>query len=211
MHTRDRIADLEVVFQDDRLLVINKPSGMLSVPGTKGIADAQSLIKSVIPQARVVHRLDQETSGLLVLAFDKPAEVHLKKQFEQRSVEKVYIAVVQGTLERYEGEIDLALAAADQPPLQQVDQAKGKPSKTRYHVVEEDDLSSRVKLQPLTGRTHQLRVHMQAIGHPILGDQLYGNQESKNAAQRLLLHAYAMRFSHPEKDEPLELVVECPF
>jgi len=212
MPYRDTISGLEVVFNDDRILVINKPNSLLSVPGKAGLDDAQSLIRRTIPQARAVHRLDQETSGLLVFAYDKPAEVHIKKQLEQKTINKLYVAMVQGELKNLQGDIDLPLASvADKPPLQKVDGNNGKPSKTLYNVVESDGICTRVQLQPLTGRTHQLRVHMEAIGHPILGDQLYGNDKSKVAADRLLLHAFAMSFNHPEKNEAIELVVECPF
>lgn len=218
---------LDLVYCDDSLLVANKPAGLLSVPG-RGLDKADSLMARVqneFPDARSVHRLDMSTSGLLV--FARNADMHrlLSCLFRERAVRKLYIAIVSGRIELAAGEVDLPLAS-DWPnrPRQKVDFTIGKSSLTRYRLLEymkyplhasihhgEPGLSaSRVELEPLTGRTHQLRVHMAAIGHQVLGDELYGGSVG-NSAERLLLHAYELSFVHPLSEKMLTLTSEPPF
>lgn len=201
---------MELIYRDDALLVVNKPAGLLAVPG-RG-ADKQdclsSRIRNEFPDALVVHRLDMATSGLIVFARGEEMQRRLSQLFREREVRKRYVAVVAGNLEPDAGEIDLPLLA-DWPnrPLQKIDHATGKPSLTRYRVLAREADGTRVELEPVTGRTHQLRVHLAAIGHPIIGDALYGGP----MATRLLLHARMLGFVHPLSGEPLGFTHAPPF
>ena len=207
---------LPVIFSDDSLLVVNKPSGLLSVPG-RG-EDKQDCLLSRLQveynDVLIVHRLDMETSGLMVLARNKQAHRNLSQQFEKREVQKKYFAIVDDRIENAEGKIDLPLIC-DWPnrPRQVVDHAQGKPSITRYKVLRHDieKNSTEVELEPETGRSHQLRVHLQSIGHPILGDRLYANEQQQLKAPRLLLHASSLKVIHPITTEPLRFICEVPF
>ena len=198
-----------LVFSDSCLVVVCKPSGLLSVPG-RGEHKQDCLIHRVqaegFPDALIVHRLDCDTSGLLVLARGKEMHRRLSILFQKREVEKRYVAVVDGRLSPDKGQIDLPLLV-DWPnrPLHKVDFDNGKPSLTFYQELgfSPERHCSRVALVPATGRTHQLRVHMQAIGHPILGDSLYAPPEVLAKAERLLLHAERLAFPHPENGQPL--------
>ncbi len=199
---------LEFIFQDEYLLVVNKPAGLLSVPG-RGSDKQDCLIHRVqqrFANALIVHRLDMSTSGLMVLALGNEIQRMLSIQFQNREVSKQYIAVVNGKLKDKQGMIDLPLIT-DWPnrPRQMVDHMIGKPSLTRYELIEYDQNSdaSRVRLNPQTGRSHQLRVHMMSIGHPILGDELYADDETFKKAPRLLLHAQQLGINHPITDEKL--------
>jgi tRNA pseudouridine32 synthase/23S rRNA pseudouridine746 synthase len=187
---------------DQHLLVCDKPAGLLAVPG-RGEAGRDCLLARLQPRwpdLEVVHRLDMATSGLIVFARGKAAQRALGIAFAARRVSKRYVAVVQGEVAPAEGwrEIDLPLIA-DWPrrPRQKVDFASGKPSLTRYRVLQSQGSTTRLALEPVTGRSHQLRVHLMAIGHPILGDALYAPQAVAAAAPRLLLHAAALAFDHP--------------
>jgi tRNA pseudouridine32 synthase/23S rRNA pseudouridine746 synthase len=202
--------DETLVYGDDAVLVLEKPEGLLAVPG-RG-PDKQdclaSRVQRAFPDALVVHRLDMATSGLMVFARGREMQGALSRLFREREVYKRYVAVVAG-LPEDSGEIDLPLAV-DWPsrPRQKVD-VSGKPALTRYRVLEYDagaDIA-RVELEPVTGRTHQLRVHMAALGHPILGDRLYGPE----SAARLMLHASALGFAHPVTGRPLGLSSAAPF
>ena len=201
----------DLIYQDDSLLVVNKPAGLLAVPG-RG-ADKQDCLSVRLQQefsdALVVHRLDMATSGLMLFARGAEMQRRLSLMFHERSVEKRYVAVVAGKLEPATGTVDLPIAA-DWPnrPLRKIDAELGKPSLTRYRLLSHDSKTSRVELEPVTGRTHQLRVHMAAIGHPILGDALYGDAAS---APRLLLHATTLDLLHPLTGAPLHFVCEPPF
>ncbi len=182
------------VYVDRRLVVIDKPAGLLAVPGRgpdKAVC-AASLVRDQMGDARVVHRLDQATSGLLAFARGAPMQRELSRRFEQRRVRKSYVAVVSGCPVDDEGTIELPLSP-DWPnrPRQQVDRHRGKPSTTRWQVLDRDPTlgRARLRLEPLTGRTHQLRVHLAAIGHPIVGDRIYASPAIAAAAPRLLLHA----------------------
>ncbi len=199
---------LDIVFRDESLLVVNKPSGLLSVPG-RGPEKADCLISRVQsddPLARIVHRLDMETSGLLILALSDEMQRTLSMMFERRAVNKTYVALVAGAPAQDEGLVDLPLAK-DWPnrPLQKVDLDAGKPSQTRWRVMRRAKGHALLELEPVTGRTHQLRVHMEAIGHPILGDTLYGDAVSRAGAERLALHACRLRFDHPVTGAVLDL------
>lgn len=187
------------------MLVLNKPAGLLAVPG-RGADKLDSLatrVQAEFPDALVVHRLDMATSGLMLFALGEQMQRKLSAMFRERGMEKRYVAVVAGRLENVTGEIDLPLSS-DWPnrPKQRVNVAEGKPSLTRYRLLSYDMAtdSSRVELEPVTGRTHQLRVHLATIVHPILGDALYGDILS---APRLLLHASALSFVHPHSGELL--------
>jgi tRNA pseudouridine32 synthase/23S rRNA pseudouridine746 synthase len=194
--------------------VLDKPSGHLAVPG-RGPDKQDSLssrVQARYPDALIVHRLDMSTSGLMVMALTPTAQRTLSKAFAAREVHKRYIAVVAGLLEPPPdawGMIDLPIVV-DWPnrPRRVVDRVAGKPSQTRWRVLGYENGATRVELEPLTGRTHQLRVHMQALGHPILGDALYG---SGQAAQRLLLHAQSLAFAHPVTGETVKFDCAPPF
>lgn len=197
---------------DDALLVVEKPAGLLSVPGR--LPEHQdcliSRVQQQYPDALVVHRLDQVTSGLMVLARGKAAHRALSIQFERREVSKRYQALVEGVLEADAGEIDLPLIC-DWPnrPRQKVDFALGKPSLTRWQVLARDgqQQQTRLALEPVTGRSHQLRVHLMSIGHPIVGDDFYGAAP----AARVCLHAVALSFQHPERAMPMLFESAAPF
>ncbi len=204
------------IYIDEHLLVLDKPAGLLSVPG-RG-EDKQDCLASRVqaeyPEARVVHRLDMATSGLMLMARSEAMQRQLSMLFEKRQVEKKYIAMVDGKLGQESGEIDLPLIT-DWPnrPKQMVDHQIGKPSHTIYKVLDyRPELNaSRIELSPTTGRTHQLRVHMQAIGHAILGDRLYADTVVQEKAPRLLLHASQLVFTHPETTEELHINSKAPF
>ncbi|GHG68185.1 pseudouridine synthase [Alishewanella longhuensis] len=191
----------EIHYQDDVLLVVSKPSHLLTVPG-RHPENRDCLISRVqreFPSAQVVHRLDYDTSGLVVLPLTKKALSEISKQFQARTVHKEYQALVTGQVP-LAGEIALPIAAdADNRPLYKICQHTGKPSLTRYQRLSYDTERnvSHVLLQPVTGRSHQLRLHLAAIGHPIIGDTLYAAGPVAQAASRLLLHAWQISFKHP--------------
>lgn len=195
----------ELIYEDSALLVVGKAPGLLSVPG-RGPDKQDCLIhrvQAVYPEALSVHRLDMGTSGLLVVARGPAMHRELSMLFQERKVAKRYIAIVDGRLQANTGEISLPLIC-DWPnrPRQKVDHEIGKPSLTRYRLLNYDARtnSSRVELEPITGRSHQLRVHLAELGHPILGDELYGSESS---APRLLLHATMLSFPLPGTNETL--------
>ena len=205
---------LRYVHVDDHLIVIDKPPGLLSVPG-RGPEKADCAVARVNadhPGALTVHRLDMATSGLLVLARSKDMQAAMSRLFERGEVEKEYIADVWGMPTPPAGEIDLPLIT-DWPnrPRQKVDHDIGKPSQTLYETVETRTGKARLRLTPLTGRSHQLRVHLADIGHPILGDDLYAHDAALAAAPRLCLHASAIAFDHPGTGDRLALTLPCPF
>lgn len=202
------VGDLEIIYADESLLVLNKPAGLLAVPG-RG-ADKQDCLcarlQQKFPDALVVHRLDMATSGLMLFARGVEMQRRLSQMFREREVEKRYMAVVAGKLGPEIGEVNLPIVADWlNRPLRKIDMESGKPSLTRYAPLAYDAAtdSSRVELEPVTGRTHQLRLHMAAIGHPILGDALYGSAYN---APRLMLHANSLRFLHPLIGSPLNFV-----
>ncbi|MBS1155520.1 MAG: pseudouridine synthase [Proteobacteria bacterium] len=207
--------DALFLYQDPALLVLNKPSGLLSVPGRgDDKADcAASRAQTQFSDSLIVHRLDMSTSGIMVMARGLDAQRALSRSFELRSTEKRYIAVVDGRLEG-EGEVNLPLIT-DWPnrPRQKVDHDIGKPSLTRWKALDYDAAldATRVELTPVTGRTHQLRLHMLALGHPILGDDLYATPHALAKAERLLLHACFLSIPHPLTQQQLAFTCAAPF
>ena len=206
---------LTLLHVDDACIVVDKPAGLLAVPGRGAhLQDCMAArVQALFADALIVHRLDMATSGLMLFARGIEAQRRLSRAFAQREVHKRYVAVVHGALDAAQGEIDLPLIA-DWPnrPLQKVDHAHGKPSLTRLRVIASDAADrTRVELEPVTGRAHQLRVHLLAIGHPILGDALYAPPEVLAGADRLLLHAAQLRFAHPVSGETVAIDSAVPF
>ncbi|WP_286233607.1 bifunctional tRNA pseudouridine(32) synthase/23S rRNA pseudouridine(746) synthase RluA [Thalassotalea sediminis] len=205
---------LEILYQDNDIVVVNKPSGLLSVPGRLPEHQdcLQNRVQRVFPTATVVHRLDMATSGVMLMALNKRAHVDISRQFEKRQTEKSYFARVFGQVEQKQGSVEQPLIC-DWPnrPKQKIDHDNGKKALTYYQVISTDQHSSLVKLTPITGRSHQLRVHMLHIGHPILGDRLYANAKALAMSKRLMLHAYALTFHHPVSQQKIEITAPCPF
>ncbi len=191
---------LDVVYQDEDVLVLNKPSGLLSVPGRKEEHkdSLQSRAQAQFSTATTVHRLDMDTSGLIVMALNKHSHTSLSRQFELRKIEKKYIARVYGHLEKENGVVEAPLIC-DWPnrPRQMVDFEHGKKALTHWSLVKQEAQTSLLELKPVTGRSHQLRVHMLHIGHPIVGDQLYARGDALNYSDRLALHSQGLKFFHP--------------
>jgi len=210
------IGDINVVHVDAACIVVVKPGGLLAVPGRgEHLQDCViTRLQARYADALVVHRLDMSTSGLMVFARSLQVQRHLSLAFAERAVRKRYVAVVHGRVLNASGEIDLPLGA-DWPnrPKQKVDSACGKPSLTRYFVTGFDAMhdTTRVVLEPVTGRTHQLRVHLLAIGHPIVGDALYAPRELQVPGGRLLLHAKHLCFDHPVSGESISFESPAPF
>ncbi|WP_294965485.1 bifunctional tRNA pseudouridine(32) synthase/23S rRNA pseudouridine(746) synthase RluA [uncultured Gilliamella sp.] len=206
---------LSILYQDDHIVVVNKQPGILSVSGNK-----PQFIDSIIYRLQQkysyvesVHRLDMATSGIMVAALSKLADREIKKQFRERIPKKHYIAVVFGHVKHDTGTIELPLIC-DWPnrPRQMVDLEKGKHALTEYQVLTRNpDNTTRIKLFPFTGRSHQLRVHMQAIGHPILGDKFYAHHEAFSMSKRLLLHAQLLTINHPKTRESMTFICEPDF
>ncbi len=199
---------------DGRLLAFDKPSGLLSVPGI-GPEKADCLVARAQewwPGARIVHRLDRDTSGVIVLARDADTHRFLSIEFQERRVAKRYVAVVAGTVAGDQGEVDLPIRKdLDDPPRQRVCHEHGRPSLTRWRVLDRAADRTRLEVRPVTGRSHQLRLHFTAIGHPILGDDLYGDARTRDAAPRLLLHAERLELAHPDDASPVVLSAPPPF
>ncbi|MCH2135046.1 MAG: RluA family pseudouridine synthase [Phycisphaerales bacterium] len=203
-----------VIFSDERIVVFDKPTGLLSVPGI-GPEKADCLVaraQGVFPGCRIVHRLDRDTSGVIVLGRDAQAHRDLSIQFQEREVGKAYEALVLGVPEADSGLIDAAIRKdLDRPPRQCIDPVQGRPSQTRWSVLERSAGSARLELRPLTGRSHQLRVHLLSIGHPILGDDLYAPREGLELADRLCLHATELSVRHPGTGERVCFASRPPF
>jgi tRNA pseudouridine32 synthase/23S rRNA pseudouridine746 synthase len=202
-----------ILHADPHLLAVDKPAGLLSVPG-KGEHLADCVIgrlRADHPGVLLVHRLDRDTSGVMVFALTANAQRHLGLQFERRQTRKVYVARVAGLVADDEGTVDLPLKV-DWPnrPLQHV-HPDGKPAVTAWRVVSRGDGETRLRLYPQTGRSHQLRVHMQAIGHPILGDPFYATGAHRDGHPRMMLHAESLRLRHPEGGAEVTFAAPCPF
>lgn len=202
-----------LIHHDDQILVVEKPAGLLSVPG-RGEDRADCLInrlRGAFPTVLLVHRLDMDTSGIMVFGLTPFAQKHLGQQFERRSVKKVYVARLWGRLEPKEGRVDLPLIV-DWPnrPRQKVDHATGRPAQTDWRVIRVSDAETRVRLYPLTGRSHQLRVHMASLGHPILGDPLYAEGAAADHP-RLMLHAESLRLRHPDSNATMSFSAPAQF
>ncbi len=205
----------EVLYEDAAIAVVIKPAGMLSVPGI-GPDNQECLLRRIgerRPGARIVHRLDRDTSGVIVLALDAAAHRVLGRQFEMRRVRKTYAAVVAGSVASGEGTIDLPMRKDMEAigPRHIVDPDRGRPALTHYRVARRDGDRTHLELRPLTGRSHQLRVHLHAIGHPILGDDIYAPPEVRRMSDRLMLHAVELTFIHPESGQEMTFVASCPF
>ena len=212
-------SELVVLYADEALLVLDKPAGLLSVPG-RG-EDKQDCLSARVqtryPDALIVHRLDMATSGLMILARGAAVQRSLNDTFANRQVTKRYIAVVDGHLEEPPdtwGVIDLPILV-DWPnrPLRKIDPEHGKPSMTRWRWLSYNSTThtTRIELEPVTGRSHQLRVHLLAIGHPILGDALYASPPVQALSDRLLLHAQALELAHPITGESLHFFSAAAF
>ena len=207
--------NLSAIYCDDDFIVLNKPSGLLSVPGRDpSLSDSLATrVRKERPNAQMINRLDKDTSGLVLISLNKKAHAAIAAQFENRTTKKLYNAIVWGHLPDDEGFIDLPLAIdPENKPRRRVDYSSGKPAQTQWRAVERLSMppSTRVHLVPLTGRTHQLRIHMQSIGHPILGDSFYAEGEALTASPRLMLHAEQLGFQHPN-GQYVSFTAPCPF
>ena len=204
---------LAVLHEDADVLLVDKPAGLLSVPG-KGEHLSDCLlarVQAAFPDALLVHRLDRDTSGVMIFALTPHAQRHLGLQFEKRMTRKTYVARVWGVPSAKTGTVDLPLIV-DWPnrPLQMVCHQTGKPAQTDWRVLNDDGETARVRLQPRTGRSHQLRVHMLAIGHPILGDPFYASGAARDFP-RLMLHSEELRFKHPQGGRSMKIRSKAPF
>lgn len=204
---------LAIIHADDQMFALDKPAGLLSVPGKlEGRGDCLiTRLQAAHPEALLVHRLDCDTSGVIVFARNKVAQAWLGQQFEKRVAKKAYVARLWGHLTPATGRVDLPLCA-DWPnrPRQMVSHEHGRPAQTDWQVVADEETGSRVHLMPLTGRSHQLRVHMMELGHAILGDPIYATGEAK-AFPRLMLHAESLTLQHPATKLPITFAAPVPF
>ena len=198
-------------------MVIHKPAGLLSVPG-KGEALQDSMLTRLValePKTLLIHRLDRDTSGILVFGLSRLGQNRISRQFQERQTDKTYQALVAGALSG-QGTIDIPVVYdPSRPPLHMVDPQHSKPALTEWQALEQFELAgqvvTRVKLTPITGRSHQLRVHMQYLGHPIVGDTLYATEQQQQLTDRLCLHAQQLSFHHPKTDELLNFECAVPF
>ncbi len=206
-----------LIHRDDDFMVIHKPAGLLTVPGkTEDLQDC--LINRLVklePKTLLIHRLDRDTSGILAFGLSKWGQKTISRQFQERQTDKTYQAVVAGTLEG-EGTIEVPVVYdPSRPPLHIADPAHHKPAITHWQAIEHFNIQgqpvTRVKLIPITGRSHQLRVHMQYLGHPIIGDTLYATSEQQQLSSRLCLHAERLSFFHPQTEQLVEFYCPAPF
>jgi len=212
--------EIEVLYQDQHLLLINKPSGLLTLSGKHPLNKDSVHLRLVkdFPTATMVHRLDFGTSGLLIVALNKAVNAHIGKQFQAHNISKTYTAILQGDVIAQSGCIDMPIAK-DSPnfPLQKICYETGKPAVSHYDVVERlsdyrgKPVSTRVIFKPVSGRTHQLRIHSRELGHPILGCDLYATDEAFFMADRLMLHATRIEFDHPVSGKRINGFSPCPF
>lgn len=204
---------LDILHEDAAILVLNKPAGLLTVPGK--LENRQDCLVTRLKAARwdalTVHRLDCDTSGVIIFARTKQAQGFLGQEFEQRRAQKTYIARLKGRLEPDAGTVDLPLGSDwDYRPRQKVDHDHGRPAVTDWQVIDRTDSETRVRLTPHTGRSHQLRVHMLALAHPILGDQIYAPETTRDHP-RLMLHAETLSLHHPVTKEWVSFTAPTPF
>ena len=197
------MGDIEYVYNDEHIVIADKPANMLSVPGRT--PDKQDClihrVRKRFPEARIVHRLDFSTSGLMVIAQNRESHRELSRQFENRETKKTYVAKVFGQPDGTSGMINLPLRCDwERRPLQIIDYQLGKKTMTYWRIIERFENNCFLELSPTTGRTHQLRVHMQAMGHPILGDELYDHEAAYSMADRLNLHAKELIINHPAEN-----------
>lgn len=213
---------LNIIYQDEAIIVLNKPSGLLSVPGRlpEHNDSIAGRVQVLFPDAKIVHRLDMCTSGVILMALTKVAQSHISRQFQQRTTAKYYYARLEGIPTAKSGSIDLSLRC-DWPnrPRQMIDFIDGKPALTHWQVIAQqtanDDnsqqASATVLLKPVTGRSHQLRLHMLALGTPILGDELYASKQGMASAEHLQLHAAMLEIEHPLSSEKMTFKATPPF
>ena len=210
---------LNILYQDDDIIVLSKPSGLLSVPGkSEDHQDSlETRVRSEFPNVRLIHRLDLETSGVFIMAMHKQAQAHINLQFEKRKTKKQYVARVWGRVEQDSGHVDLPLRTDwKNRPRQMVCYEHGRSSQTDWEVLEREESEegydiTRILLKPITGRSHQLRVHMAEIGHPILGDVFYAHDDAENLADRLQLHAEKLTIYHPKDNSLVTFDDPIPF
>ncbi|QIR15289.1 RluA family pseudouridine synthase [Shewanella aestuarii] len=215
------LGQIEVLYQDEDILLINKPSGLLSLSGKNplNIDSVHHRLVNMFPSATLLHRLDFGTSGIMLVALNKQANGILTKQFQQGMIDKTYTAILFGDLDDNQGDIDLPIAKdIDNFPYMKICHQTGKAAHSQFTVIERrvaehrfSSATTRVSFVPLTGRTHQLRLHSQQIGHPILGCDLYTNSKSQQMASRLLLHATRLSFTHPITNSRQHIDCPCPF
>ena len=200
-HSTEEIA---ILHEDSDLLLVRKPDLLLSIPGRHPL-NKDCLITRLqqrYPTASIVHRLDLDTSGIMVIPLNKPTHAHISRQFQQREVKKSYHAVVFGVVQEDEGEVALPIAVDwEHRPRQMICHERGKSALTRFEVLERKQDRTRVLLKPVTGRSHQLRIHMRELGHPILGCDMYAHEKALGMAERLMLHASTLEFPHPSTGE----------
>jgi tRNA pseudouridine32 synthase/23S rRNA pseudouridine746 synthase len=203
-----------IIHRDERLLVLEKPAGLLAVPGRgPDLQDCLAArVQHVMPTTLVVHRLDRDTSGLMLMALDADAQRGLSRQFEARTVRKAYQCVVRGVPAADAGLIDLPIGRDPlRPPRYRIDETTGRPSQTRWRVLDRMVDRTRLEVEPITGRSHQIRLHLATLGHPIMGDPLYADDETRSLAPRLLLHATQLAIAHPADGRPAAWRSPCPF
>lgn len=208
------VDEIEIIYQDEAILLVNKPSGLLTLSGKNplNLDSVHHRLVQQFPSALMIHRLDLGTSGLLVVALNKIAAAHINRQFQLRTVNKTYQAVLAGQMTDDTGDIELPIAKDPLNfPKLKVCFDTGKPASSHYEVLDRQADTTRVLFTPLTGRTHQLRIHSAGVGHPILGCDLYGTPESEQMASRLLLHAMTLEFDHPLSGERMHGISPCPF
>jgi len=203
--------EIRILYEDSDLLLVRKPDLLLTIPGRHPL-NKDCLITRLqkqYPTATIVHRLDLDTSGIMVIPLNRAAHAHISRQFQRREVHKCYHAVVYGPVQPDSGEVDLPIACDwERRPRQMICYQRGKPSLTRFEVLERSEDRTRMLLRPVTGRSHQLRIHMRELGHPILGCDMYAHEKALAMAPRLMLHATSLQISHPATGKPLR--GECP-
>jgi|TARA_R110002072_G_scaffold1815_6_gene15296 tRNA pseudouridine32 synthase/23S rRNA pseudouridine746 synthase len=207
-HSKEEIT---ILYEDSDLLLVRKPDLLLSIPGRHPLNKDCMItrLQQRYPTASIVHRLDLDTSGIMVVPLNKPTHAHISRQFQQREVNKAYHAIVYGVLASDEGEVNLPIASDwENRPRQMICQQRGKSALTHFEVLERFDDRTRLLLKPFTGRTHQLRIHMRELGHPILGCDMYAHETALGMAPRLMLHATILEFTHPSTGQWLR--GECP-
>ncbi|MEL0632831.1 RluA family pseudouridine synthase [Pseudoalteromonas carrageenovora] len=214
---------IKILYQDDAILIINKPSGLLSLSGKNPLnwdsvhyrlVNGQKGLTAAFPEAKLSHRLDFGTSGIMIVGLNASASKHLNKQFQSREIQKRYLAMLEGSVTTLQGEINLPIAKdKERFPLVKICKTTGKEAISKYTVLKRLLKPERTLVQftPITGRTHQLRIHSHAIGHPILGCDLYKSKRSEQMAERLLLHASDVFFHHPVTGLPFHAKCPCPF
>ncbi|UXD87568.1 RluA family pseudouridine synthase [Thalassolituus hydrocarboniclasticus] len=202
---------LDIILADDDIIILNKPAGLLSVPGRYIPESAFSLLAEQFGELHVIHRLDRDTSGIIVFARHKAALTHVQQQFEKQKTRKVYECLVIGQLKGTWGCVNLPICV-DWPnrPLQKISHVNGRYALTRWKRLAQDEETTRVEMYPKTGRSHQLRLHMLNLGHPIVGDVFYAGESAKEQP-RMMLHARELDFTHPGSGEALQIVCPTPF